>query len=151
MGSFSVTRRIERPRAEVFDLFTDFDDMATRVGGIKKIELLTAGPAGEGTRFRETREMFGKEATEEMEITQFQPQESYTVEADSHGMHYRSVFRFEPAGHGTDVSCTFEATPTTLTARLLSPLTWMMMKGTTKKCFSEDIDDLKQAAEQHNR
>ncbi len=151
MAKFTVTRRIERPRNEVFRLFTNFDEMPRLIDKIDSIEVLTEGPPGKGTRFRETREMFGKQATEEMEITDFQADESYTCEADSHGMHYRSLYQFEPVGHATDVHCLFEAKPVSLVAKIVSPLTGWLMMGTTKKVFSQDIDDLKKAAEQADR
>ena len=150
MPKFNVTTRIERPRNEVFRLFTNFDDMPRLIDKITSIEVLTEGPPGKGTRFRETREMFGKEATEEMEITDFHADESYTCEADSHGMHYRCIYQFEPVGHSTDVYCEFEAKPVTLVAKIVSPLTGWLMMGTTKKEFSRDMDDLKNAAEQAN-
>lgn len=132
----------------MFRLFTDFDHMAQRIDSITDVELLTPGPTGVGTRFRETREMFGKKATEEMEVTDYEPDEQYVVEAQSHGTHYRSVFQFEPVGHATDVNVVFEARPVTLGARILSPLGWLMM-GATKKIFAQDVDDLKGVAERH--
>ncbi|MBT8143339.1 MAG: SRPBCC family protein [Gammaproteobacteria bacterium] len=147
MPSFTVTRRIDRPRAEVFEVFTDFDSMPQRIDGIANIEILTQGPVGEGTRWRETRKMFGnKSATEEMEITGFEPERSYTVEADSHGTHYRSVYNFDAVGHSTDVTCTFEAKPVSLMAKVMSPLGVVMM-GATKKIMAADIDDLKRVVE----
>ncbi len=151
MAKFTVTRRIERPRHEVFTVFTDFDEMPKLIDKITNIEVLTEGPTRKGTRFRETREMFGKQATEEMEVTDFQPEESYTCEADSHGMHYRTLYQFEPVGHATDVHCLVEAKPVSLTAKIFSPLTGWLMMGTTRKIFTQDIDDLKEAAEKANR
>lgn len=148
MARFSFSQRIERPRADVFRLFTDFDHMAQRIDSITHIEVLTSGPTGVGTRFRETRELFGKQATEEMEVTAYEPDEEYVVEAESHGTHYRSVFQFEPVGHVTDVNVVFEARPVSLAAKLLSPLGWLMM-GTTKKIFAQDVDDLKGVAERN--
>lgn len=151
MAKFKLTRRIERPRSEVFRLFTDFDEMPGLIDKITSIEMLTEGPPGKGTRFRETRKMFGKQATEEMEITDFQAEETYTCEADSHGMHYRSVYQFEPVGHATDVNCTFEARPVSLAARIFLPLTAWLTMGTTKKIFARDIEDLKEAAERREQ
>ena len=148
MARFTLTRRIERPRNEVFRLFTNFDEMPRLIDKIASIEVLTEGPPGKGTRFRETREMFGRQATEEMEITDFQADESYTCEAASHGMRYRSLYRFEPVGHATDVHFSFEAKPVSMAAKIVSPLTGWLAMGMTKKIFSEDIDVLKKAAEQ---
>ena len=146
MAKVSFSQRIACPRGEVFRLFTDLDQMPKRIDGIKGVKKLTEGPVGVGTRFSETREMFGKQATEEMEFTDYQADESYTVECDSHGTHYRSIFQFEPVGDDTDVNVVFEAKPVSLKAKLLAPLGWLML-GTTKKIFQRDVDDLKQVAE----
>ena len=40
---------------------------------ITALEMLSEGPFGEGTRWRETRVMFKKEAVEEMWVTGFPP------------------------------------------------------------------------------
>ena len=146
MPRVSLSRRIECPRHEVFQLFLELDQLADRITEIKGIEKLTEGPVGVGTRFRETREMFGKQATEEMVFTDFQADESYTVECDSHGTHYRSVFQFEPVGDKTDVNVSFEVKPMSLKAKLLSPLGWLMI-GATKKFLGRDVEALKRVAE----
>ena len=65
MAAVSVSTQIAAPVAEVFALFTDLKNAPGRVKGIKRIELLTNGPVGVGTRFRETRVMFKRDATEE--------------------------------------------------------------------------------------
>jgi hypothetical protein len=142
----SMTERIIAPQERVFGLFADLDGAPGRIAGITKLERLTVGPVGVGTRWRETRVMFGKEATEEMEFTVFEPPRRYVVEAESHGMHYRSEYQFEPAGGATDVHMTFEGRPLTLGAKLMAPL-GLLFAGTAKKCFAQDMADLKVAAE----
>ena len=55
MGKIEVAVDIEAPVEKVFALFTDFAKLDQRIDGIKKLELLTSGPIGKGTQFRETR------------------------------------------------------------------------------------------------
>ena len=148
MAKVKFSRRIECPRHEVFQLFSELDELPNRISGIKGVEKLTEGPVGIGTRFRETREMFGKQATEEMIFTDFQADETYTVECDSHGTHYRSVYQFEPVGDTTDVNIIFEVKPLSLKAKILAPLGWLML-GATKKILGQDVDALKKVAETH--
>ena len=95
--------------------------------------MLSEGPFGEGTRWRETRMMFKKESTEEMWVSSFDPPKSYTVDAESHGMKYSTRFLFEPQEGGTQVSWEFTGTPQSLGAKLMSPLFNVMLKGTMKK------------------
>ena len=72
MAQFTIDKYIEAPREVVFDAALDLHSVAENIRGIEKLEVLTEGPIGLGTRFRETRIMFKKEATEVMEITVFE-------------------------------------------------------------------------------
>jgi uncharacterized protein YndB with AHSA1/START domain len=94
MPALTFTTEFAAPRERVFAAFTDLEHAAENVAAIVRVEVLTDGPVGRGTRFRETRVMFRREATEELEITAFDPPQSYTVEADSCGTHWRTTFQF---------------------------------------------------------
>lgn len=146
MAIVSISRRIAAPIDVVFDLCSDIEHAAGRIKAIKRIEMLTPGQVGVGTRFKETRIMFGREATEEMTFTGFEPPHGYVLEAHSCGTHYRTEFRLTPEGNQTIVQVTFNARPESLVARLLSPLMWLM-KGMLVKCLTQDLDDVQAAAE----
>ena len=92
--NLTTERIVSRPVPEVFARFTDLSTAAERIKGIEELEVLTEGPIRVGTRFRETRIMFRRPATEEMEITAFEKDEMYTISCDSCGCHYETVFRF---------------------------------------------------------
>ncbi len=139
---------VAAPQAQVFEVFADLGRAAERISGIERVEILTPGPVGRGTRWRETRRMFGKEDTVELAITAFEPPRSYAVEAHSCGAHFRSEFRFEARPTGTAVTLTTVGRPVTLLARLLTPLS-CLMKGSMRKALQKDLDDLKRAAEAH--
>jgi hypothetical protein len=147
MSKIEVKTEIKAPVDRVFSLFTDFGNAADNVDGIAKLELLTSGPIGKGTQFRETRVMFGKEATEEMEITDFQRNKSYRVEAESCGAHYTTNYTFESNGEKTSVNMSFEGKPLTFAAKLLSPAMTLMAK-TVRKCLESDMACLKRIAEE---
>ena len=87
MSSVTIEIDVNASPGRTFEVFTDLANTGNIVRGIKKMEILTEGPVGTGTRFRETRVMMGKEATEEMEITEFQRGELFVHEAKSHGCH----------------------------------------------------------------
>ena len=150
MKPVEVSKQIQAGVDEVFAVFSDLEHCAERIDGIAKLEILSDGPVGLGTRWRETRVMFGKEATEVMEITQWQPPHSYLTEAKSHGSHYLSEFRFEPQDGGTLVTMTFQARPLTLFARIMGFLMGPVMRGSIVKCFNQDMDDLKRFLESAN-
>lgn len=146
MASVSVSETIQAPVDRVFALFSDFHHCADHVAAIKHCEVLTDGPVGQGTRFRETRVMYGREATEEMEVTAFDPGKHYRVEARSHGAHYISDFHFVPQGDATQVTMTFEARAESLFARLMSIFSKAMLKSVARGVH-QDMLDLKRAAE----
>jgi uncharacterized protein YndB with AHSA1/START domain len=147
MSRITVSGEIARPPVEVFALFTDLRNAVGRVRGISKLEVLTSGPVGAGTRFRETRTMFGRDHTEEMEIAEFDPPEGYVVTCHSGGARYRTEFRFIPTDSGTRVDQEFLCRPVSLLARCLAPLSFLM-SGTIRQCLRNDFNDLKRCAEE---
>lgn len=147
MASLTHSVRIEAPRERVFEVFADLPNVASRVKGIVRLEVLTEGPVGKGTRFRETRVMFGKEATETMEITAFDPPRSYSAEATSCGTHYVAKHDFRSAGSATVVDLTFTATPTTLIGKAVGALMAKMMMNACRKAVEKDFADLKRHIE----
>ena len=139
----SVTKRFNAPLEIVWEVMSDIENAADRINAIVNLEVLTEGPIGQGTIFKETRIMFKKEATETMEITSWNPPNSYTTEADGCGCHYTSVITCEEDGDGTLVTMSFEAVATSTFGKVMSALTGWMMKSACAKCFAKDLEDLK--------
>jgi carbon monoxide dehydrogenase subunit G len=146
MPKIEVSRSVNAPPATVFEMLTDLEGAPRRIPAIRKIEMLTPGPVGVGTRFRETRVMFGREASETMEFVAFEPGRSYTVTAFSCGTRYRTRFEVAPEGAGSRVTVTFEGTPESFAAKLMAPL-FSFMKGMMVKCLEGDLDAIATAAE----
>ncbi len=146
MAGFKYETRIEAPPEDVFRAASDVRGWPEAISGITGVEVLTEGPIGLGTRFRETRVMFGRPATEEMEFLAFDPPRSYLVGCDSHGCRYRSLFSFEAEEGGTRVEMEFEAVPLTFMAKIMSFIMKPMMKS-MHKIMRQDLEDLKAAIE----
>ena len=147
MPKLQLSKTVNAPVEKTFHLFADFPNAAARINGIEKVEMLTDGPIGVGTKFKETRIMFGKEATEEMEVTHFEPNKLYTVVADSCGARFESTFNFQPVGDQTQVEMHLNTQAQTLFAKLMGPLAYLMA-GTVKKAIQSDIDQLTEVCEQ---
>ena len=143
----TATKRINAPLEIVWEVMSDLENAADRIDAIVKLEILTEGPVGQGTRFKETRIMFKKEATETMEITSWNPPNSYTTEADGCGCHYTSVITCEKDGDGTLVTMTFQAVAMSTFGKIMSALTGWMMKAACAKCFNKDLENLKSFVE----
>ena len=150
MSELSVSTQVAAPIEKVFESFTQLEKAVERVPAITALEVLTEGPFGEGTRWRETRVMFKKEAIEEMWVTGFNPPHSYNVEAESHGMKYSTLFDFKTEGEGTKVSWVFTGEALTLGAKIMAPIFNVLMKGTMKKCMLGDLEAIGAACEQDN-
>jgi hypothetical protein len=147
MAEFRITKHIEAPPETVFDVATDLAHAAEHVRGIEKIELLSAGPIGVGTKWRETRKMMGREATETLEIKTFDRPRKYVVGCESCGCYFETTFSFLPRDGGTDVTLDVHTKALTLMAKIMSPLGNLMMGNTMRKCLDDDLEDVKRVAE----
>jgi carbon monoxide dehydrogenase subunit G len=148
MNTVTTRKTIQAPADRVWALATDIARWEQTISGIDRVEVLGNGEFGQGTRWRETRTMFGREATEEMWVTAVEPGRSYTVEAESHGAHYVSTFTFTATTPGqTEVVLTFDAQPQSTLARVLAKVTGPLASRSVAKALHKDLDDLAAAAE----
>ncbi|MEV7617949.1 SRPBCC family protein [Streptomyces sp. NPDC089799] len=145
----SVERDVAAPMTAVWDALTDLESMPLVLSGVDAVEVLTPGPFGVGTRWRETRRMFGKSATEEMRVTVCDAPVRYVTEAENHGMHYFSEFRLTRRTPGrTSVRMTFSARPLPggklpLLARLLGGLG----SRAVSRAIAKDLADVASSVE----
>ncbi|MEO1008247.1 MAG: SRPBCC family protein [Planctomycetota bacterium] len=143
----TMSTHIDADPDTVFEATTRFATAADFIGGIDKVEMLTDGPVGVGTRFRETRTFFGKTATEVMEVTDFRPGESYTLGAASNGCIYQTIVRCVPEDGGTRLEYDFSGEPQGLIGKLTAPLMALALGGTMRKCLAKDLEDIKASVE----
>ncbi|MET9517676.1 SRPBCC family protein [Streptomyces sp. NPDC002994] len=153
--SVVVERRISAGADRVWRALTDLEDMPRVLSGVEKVEVLersSAGPFGVGTRWRETRRMLGKQATEEMYVTASEPPVRYVVEADSQGAHYVSEFVLRAEGpDATAVRMTFSAVPPAGVAGLLAKVLGGLGARAVSKAITRDLDDVAAAVESARR
>ncbi len=147
MKPIETSETVHAPIESVFGVVSDIANTATTISGINSIEMLTDGPVGEGTKWRETRTFLGKKATEEMWIVDWHPPTRYTVEARNHGMHYLTTVALEEIGqHETRVTYSMLAEPETLVSKVMC-IAFAGMKGQVTKAFNADLQDIKQVCE----
>jgi carbon monoxide dehydrogenase subunit G len=139
---------VRAPRRVVWDVVTDIPNAAKTIEAIEKIEVLDR-PAGGlvGLKWRETRKMFGKEATEVMWITGAAEASHYETRAESHGAVYTTRIALDEADGGTRLSMTFAGAPQTFAAKAMGFVLGPLMKGSMRKAIQKDLDDIKAAAE----
>ena len=146
MASITVEKQINAPIETVFARASDVHNWANQIEAITDIEVHTGGPVGDGTRFTETRVMWGKSASETMTFDGFDPPSGFRLLASSHGTDYVSTHTFEPSGGGTKMTMTFEGTPRTLGAKIMR-VVFAFMKKSLCKMIAKDMDDLARACE----
>jgi carbon monoxide dehydrogenase subunit G len=142
MKPMLCTHTSSAPPDRVWAVASDFANAAGRITGITKIEILTPGPVGAGTRFREWR---GRQVVD-MEIAAWSPPRSYSLRGYAVGTEFTSEIRCVPDGSGTRLEMEIHARPQTFGARLLSPLISLMSKVMVKSC-AKDLADIAAAAE----
>lgn len=146
-----VTCTATAPPEAVWAVATDIEGTVDVLSGVVAVERLDGGEGfAPGLRWRETRELFGKEASEELEVTAVDPGRSYTVEADSRGTHYRSVFTVEPDDEGgSRLSMTFGAEQQRQgwLGRFAAKAGGKAIERATRKALQQDLDDIATAAE----
>jgi len=146
MATVTVSNHIAAPVHRVFQFFTDIESGTPHVSGIKKIEMLTPGHFGLGSRWRETREMLGVTDSAEMEVTSFEQDKTYTITHHKAGVRIDTVFWFQQTGDGTTVSVEFEIDSGGLPPGFLAPLNWAIA-GKVRDVIGHDLSDLKASLE----
>ncbi|WP_030754800.1 SRPBCC family protein [Streptomyces griseus] len=144
-----VERRVAASPGRVWEAITDLPDLPRTLSGVQRVEVLTEGVFGVGTRWRETRRMLGREATEEMTVTECEPPDRYVTTAASHGMRYVSELSLRADGpSGSVLRMSFSARPGDgrapgVLARLLARLG----ARAVSRALAKDLDDIARAVE----
>jgi len=143
---FTISKHIDASPERVFALATDFARAPDVIGGIDKVEMLTDGPVGAGTRFLETRTLFRFASTQEVEITHFEPPRHYALACESHGSRYLTEVRLEPNRTGTQVEMRFEAQPQSFMAKAMVQTMQPMLDSVARE-LERDLEDMKAVLE----
>lgn len=135
---------IDKPIEEVWNTITDIKNSKGFIQSITKIEVLE-DPKNTllGFKWKETRVMFGKEATEIMWITDFVENEFYQTRAESHGSIYISRLEVKSVDKKTQLTMSFSAEAQTLFAKIFSGLMGFLIKGSMRKAVIKDLSDIK--------
>ncbi|MFN0007398.1 MAG: SRPBCC family protein [Planctomycetota bacterium] len=144
----STSVLIHAPRAVVWKQITDIENAPQAIRGIEKVEILEKPASGlVGLKWKETRTMFGKTATETMWITDAVEPEFYKTRAESHGAIYRASLELAEKAGGTELTMRFSGEPVTTSGRVMMTLMGWMFRGATRKMCGKDLIDIKAAVE----
>lgn len=144
MKPIVATRLIQAPLDQVFETISDVRNFRNAVAHIVRIEFLTEQQTGVGTRFRETRLMNGREASVEIEVTEFVTNEKVRMVSDAGGTVWDSVFSTGQVGDDVELQLQMNVEPYRLFAKIINPL----IRGMVVKGVESDMDAVKEYCEQ---
>lgn len=139
MSRITIRKTIQAPADRVFETVADINNFSRAIPHIVNAEILSDTKSGVGTRFRETRLMNGKQATTELEVTEYVENDHVRIVADSHGTIWDTLFTVEQSGATTALEMTMDARPYKLLPKIMNPL----VKGMIQKAVEQDMDAVK--------
>ena len=144
----AVQVEINGSKEQIWDVTTNIENSVNVINGIEKIEILNKTENDFiGLKWRETRTLFGKTATEVMWIIDAKENEYYKTQAESHGALYISTISMKENGDKSLLTMEFSAKPLTFLSKLMYFTTGFMFKNATVKALQEDLNDIKKAVE----
>lgn len=144
MAELFVERQVAAAADRTFSVLCDIEGAPAYQPAIVRVEMLTPGPFGVGTRWRETRKAMGSQATVELVVTAFEPGQMYRVEAMMGRTRYITDVRVKVLDAATcAASFAVRAEAPTLLGRLAARL----MMPAMKRAMRDDLATVAKAAE----
>ncbi|WP_432559305.1 SRPBCC family protein [Granulicoccus sp. GXG6511] len=149
----AVSRTIAAAPDDVWAVLTDVARWSSLLRQVVSVQVLTPGEYAVGTRWRETRSMFGRDATQELWVTEVEAPRRTVLGSEFGGMTYRMEHLLEPSGDHTD-----SRPRTRVTVRLQSDESedetlwlWRVLGAlgsrATQESIAQDLADLAGAVE----
>lgn len=140
---FEVKRTAKLPREKVYEGLIDLDEAKNWMQGFVGIQRLDDGPMKVGSQWKETRKMFGKEASEHFEVIDLNESKKVVLRCDgTKGTTGKGEFVFTYT-----LTSFYDHTEITLDGEIngltgLTKLFGKMMAGSFKKACTKDLDAL---------
>lgn len=144
-----MKRVVRAPGTEVWDVLTDLDGAASTLRAVSRLEVLEGSGYDVGTKWKETRRIFGMEESQTMEVAECDPPLSTTVTSRSAGVEYRKVYTLEATDDGTLLAVCFGAShpDPNLLQRLTATLFGHVGAVVTTRLLNQDLADIAARAE----
>jgi carbon monoxide dehydrogenase subunit G len=141
---FEVKKSIQVPIQKAYTGLLDLDAAKHWMQGLVRMERLDDGPMKIGSQWKETRKMYGKEASEHFEVVELHEPDKIVLRCDgTKGTTGKGEFVFtyklSSSGDQTDIILYGEINGLTGLAKFFGK----MMAGTFKKACEKDLDGLK--------
>jgi carbon monoxide dehydrogenase subunit G len=111
MIRFELSVDIDRPVHEVWEYLTDPERVPEWQSSAESSHQITDGPMGVGTHLRDERRFMGRRATSEVEVTEYEPEQLFTLHGLSGPVRFTVRHRLSENGDGTRLDVDAEADP----------------------------------------
>jgi hypothetical protein len=143
-----VDIEINKPKQLVWSAIIDIENAASMISGIVDLDILHQPDDGiVGLTWKETRLMFGREASEIMWITEAVENHYYCTRAESHGAVYITKLSLNESGGKTLLTMSFSSKAQTLMVKIVSTCMGVFLKRSMKKALRKDLADIKETVE----
>ncbi len=139
MATIKIIKEIDAPVETVFTTVADIREFSKAIPHILRVEFLSDRKSGKGTKFRETREINGKEISNILEVTEYKKPEYIRIISDSQGTIWDTKFVVTESNSHTLLTMTMDARANTWIAKIMNP----MLKYFIKKEIQKDIKAVK--------
>ncbi|WP_085992280.1 SRPBCC family protein [Oceanobacillus senegalensis] len=141
---FEVIRTMPVSKEKAYRALLDLDTAKNWMQGLVRMERLDEGPMEVGSEWKETRKVFGKEASEHFEVVELNEPDKIVLRCDgtkgTTGQgEYVYTYLITSSGNHTEVTLKGEIKGLTGLAKVFGK----MMAGTFKKACAKDLDALK--------
>ena len=145
----SVDIEIAKPKNLIWSAITDIENCSNFISSIIDLQILNNPEDGlVGLKWKETRLMFGKEASETMWITDSVTNKYYCTRAESHGSVYITKLSLSETGNNTLLTMLFTAEAQSPLVKIMSAFMGVFIKSSMRKALSKDLEDIKKYVEQ---
>jgi carbon monoxide dehydrogenase subunit G len=147
--STTLSQHVNASREKVWTVISDIPGSARTLSGVRAIQMLSEGPYGEGTRWKETRSMMGRQETVEMHVSQSDPPRSTTVRARQGGTDYTTRITLEERDGGTGLTLFFgaEVLKPTFLSKIMMAAFGKIGMSVTRKSLAKDLAEIAAKAE----
>ncbi|WP_297696631.1 SRPBCC family protein [uncultured Eudoraea sp.] len=144
----TIDIEIKAPKDKVWKVITDIENSVNTISGIEKIEILNKPKdTVVGLKWKETRTIFGKSATETMWITEATENDYYKTRAESNGAIYQTILKLSEKENTTFLTMAFSSEAITVRGKIMAFIFGRMLNKTMKKLIKKDLSDIKTAVE----
>jgi uncharacterized protein YndB with AHSA1/START domain len=121
MPEVQVRQHFDGSVERVWEVLVAIERYPERVGSYESVEFRGEQREGVGARWRQTRTVFGRSHSQEMEVTRWEAPRELVLVATEAGGRYETRYELESVDGGTEVVVTFSVAAT-------NPIAWVFVR-----------------------